>query len=288
MSIRIETETKPLRSNRAALVARFLRAWLDGYAVLIILYGLVRILSGDTFRALDLLNNLMPALLMPALITLPLMLGLRQWRTAALLAPAALSFFVIYSGGFAQRTPEPDRQPDLVVMTQNILDLQSRAGTFADTLSSSRPDVVLIQEVNAYLERRVRPVVDADYPYISIYRGDPSRLGLGVLSKFPLIADDYSVYAPESSRQRVQIDVNGKVVTIYNVHLANPVVAEEGLFQTGNQHKLAVDALLDLLQDETTPLIVAGDFNMSDYSFDYQRVAASLLTPFVSRAAGLG
>ncbi len=132
---------------------------------------------------------------MPALVTLPLMLGLRQWRTAALLAPAALSFFVIYSGGFAQRTPEPDRQPDLVVMTQNILDLQSRAGTLRHAVvvpSGCRAD----PRSECLLERRVRPVVDADYPYISIYRGDPSRLGLGVLSKFPLIADDYSVYAP--------------------------------------------------------------------------------------------
>jgi len=89
----------------------------------------------------------------------------------------------------------------------------------------------------------------------------------------------------ESSKVSFQIDVNGRRVTIYDVHLANPLLAAD--FDP-KAHGEGITGLLDLLAHETTPLIVAGDFNMTDISVDYGRMSAKLTDSFRESGTGFG
>ncbi|MEO8397618.1 MAG: endonuclease/exonuclease/phosphatase family protein, partial [Chloroflexota bacterium] len=82
-----------------------------------------------------------------------------------------------------------------------------------------------------------------------------------------------------------QINLNDTLVTIYDVHLANPLIADD--FDP-KAHGEGITALLDLLANESQPLIVAGDFNMTDASTDYGRMTENLVDSFRESGSGFG
>ena len=109
---------------------------------------------------------------------------------------------------------------------------------------------------------------------------------MGVYSRYPLIDEDFWAYQEQSSRLRFAVEVAGKRVTIYDVHLANPFGEATGY--NPDQRPAGITDLLTMLAGETDPLIVAGDFNMPDATVDYSRMTAHLTDSFRESGYGLG
>ena len=257
------------------------------YPLGLIVYGALRLFSGETLDIIRVLDMLMPPLILPALVLLPLSLLLHRWRIALLLLPTVIGFLLLYGGLFLPRETVQS-QPDLTVMTYNIRSGNHNIDAISQVIRNSDADVVVLQEVSQNLFQKLPPDLVHDYAYWSLepYPEPNTRLGLGVYSRYPLLNESFDVYQTQSSKLRFQIDVNGTRVTIYDVHLANPLVAGENF--DPKAHGEGISALLDLLASETGPLIVAGDFNMTDASTDYGRMTTNLLDSFRDSGFGFG
>ncbi len=139
-----------------------------------------------------------------------------------------------------------------------------------------------------YLEHNLLTYVEDSYPYHTYYSGN-GRGALWVLSKYPLLAEDFSAYAEDSTRLRFQIEIKGERLTFYNVHLVNPLVSDDGqLTNRSAAHDLGVDRLIDRLKDEAAPLIVTGDFNMTEFNDGHRRMTEDLINSFRESGNGLG
>jgi endonuclease/exonuclease/phosphatase (EEP) superfamily protein YafD len=82
---------------------------------------------------------------------------------------------------------------------------------------------------------------------------------------------------------RVQMSFADTLFTFYNVHPPSP-----GLTVDTRYRSLEITDLLDRFAGETTPLIVVGDFNLTDQSNDYARLTEVLTDSFREAGEGLG
>ncbi|MBK8022776.1 MAG: hypothetical protein IPK19_15415 [Chloroflexi bacterium] len=121
------------------------------YAIVILLYFGLRLTVGESFDPVALANSLMPALLIPGLVLLALMLLGRRWLIAGLLLPGAAFFLLSYGGRFVppamRASADSSSDVQLRVLTYN---LQSKTANFEPMIAIIREanaDVVALQEL---------------------------------------------------------------------------------------------------------------------------------------------
>jgi endonuclease/exonuclease/phosphatase (EEP) superfamily protein YafD len=145
----------------------------------------------------------------------------------------------------------------LRVVTFNLWGPNNRMDDVAKYLSAENPDVIVLQEVRPHHGSRLLDTLSLRYPHRA---GDS---GLVILSKYPFLADgrlDRSGYPSGMSLvvRWVRLDVAGVEFDLAGVHLARPFYP-----------KLQQQDILTLAQfvrQQSGPLIVAGDFNMSPWT----------------------
>ena len=114
-------------------------------------------------------------------------------------------------------------------------------------------------------------------------------VGMGILSRYPIVehssfklADQGLVY-----RLRVVVDVDERRVAIYDIHTTFPWFRPKpapllgGLslptYDDDTRHA-EIQRLVKTLKAERYPVMLAGDFNLSDQSSDYQALLEVGLT----------
>ncbi|NWF69967.1 MAG: endonuclease/exonuclease/phosphatase family protein [Chloroflexi bacterium] len=260
----------------------------------LLLYGagaslllLLRLLSGESLWPVLLFNNFLPALLLPALLFLPLLLLLRRWRAAALQAPPALAFALMYGTLFlptvSAPTPAADA-PQISVLTFNLSLRNRDFEAVVQMLRAVDADVVALQEVNRaayfYLDDDLADL----YPYRA-FHPDLQPPGQAVLSRFPILEDNY--WQVERAHQRVLLDFGGTPIVLYNVHPVHFTLNRRVFFSFEAQQR-EIDDILARTVNENVPLLLVGDFNTSDQSAMYQRFAALYSDAFRTVGSGLG
>ena len=214
----------------------------------------------------------------------------RRWRAAALLGLAALVFVLEYGYVFLPKAPTASGVP-LRVMTANLLATNDGKGGLGAAVSEQRPDVLAVQELTPRLARSLADQLGPDYPFAALYPSarNPS---LGVYSRHPLREAARSD-ADDCPCQQVMLDVGGRTVDILNVHPSRPKMTfrqigplplPSSFDESG--HQRALRAILDRVQAADGPLIVLGDFNLSDRDPAYRQLERSLVDAY--RAAGWG
>jgi vancomycin resistance protein VanJ len=121
------------------------------------------------------------------------------------------------------------------------------------------------------------------YPYRALHP-DKSYPGQGVLSRWPILEDTY--WQIHLGHQRVTVQTeSGASLVLYNTHPVHPFLRERGFFDPSLRAE-EINDLLTRAQTETIPVLIAGDFNMTDLTADYQRIAARYGDAY--RAVGWG
>ena len=202
---------------------------------------------------------------------------------------AVLGVGLIFSPALAAPASR-DQPANLVILTYNVLYNNIDLAAISEIIRASNADVVLIQEVTADLARDLPPLLEDAYPYAAMRVAIVRRLGLGVFSRYPLLIEAFRRdISLDSSSLYVQIDLDGTPITIYNVHLANPL--NDGFRYDASQPSQSVSWLLDLLSLDQTeqpmPLIVAGDLNFANFSADYSRMTEYLTDSFAETSGAL-
>ncbi len=174
-------------------------------------------------------------------------------------------------------SPAPRRPITLVAA--NVYDRNRQLPKGLADVMRQQGDVVVITEaaLHAYSDLRPR------YPYAQLA---PDRDQV-VLSRYRLRRIGEQAAFPVPFRtNRWTLDAPGGPVTLYTVHLSRP----HGTETRDIRHALvsqadAVRLLLASVANESRPAIVAGDFNLSDRTREYRKLASALRDAMRARRA---
>ncbi len=263
-------------------------AAIDVHGLLLVIYLLLRLITGDRLWPVELANNLIQWLLPLSLIFLPLGLYLRRWHAVALHGINAAAFLLLYGVFFLPAFSSPpcadDQATVLRVMTANAAADTADPATFAAVLAESGADVIAIQELGPSQAAAFAPELTALYPYRALY---PLLIpGKGLLSRYPIIDDSGPFYLQTSlPHMRATLDVKGIALTVIIAHPPRPLFGSNGYFVHPNYtDDVVVLADMAVL---SAPAILLGDFNTSDQSHLYRPLPEAGLTD-AFRAEGWG
>lgn len=262
-----------------------LGTWVFGGGMLLLLVA--RRLFGERMSIIAWANNFLHVWLLPALPLLVLTTAARQWRKSAVLLLPALFTIRLYRRYFGKRPPV-DLPPTAVrfrLLTFNLLGKSSAEITAI--IRAANADLVAVQELSDEGAARLCEDLFAEYPYMLLHpKGTPNYyVGMGFLSRHPIIADEYRLVG--LGQQRVEVHVNGEPLIYFNVHTEVPFAghnAEGDLLRT--EH---VRALLDWAAwDAALPLVISGDFNMTELTEDYKRMTVHYDDAYQKAGRGFG
>jgi endonuclease/exonuclease/phosphatase family metal-dependent hydrolase len=289
--------------HTAQSLPRRLLTWTASlYALAMVVYLVLRLVFGDGFWWLSLLNSFAHLLFMP-LVPLLALVALVRSRIAALrLLPLAVIGGLWFGPYLLPKSQAAQTGASLRVLTFNVWGNNHNLRPIEDWIRESQADVVLLQEVSpAYARNELTHLLDM-YPYQSS-QDDPTRWGGNmILSRYPILAQEqFDLQTPNSPIPlRVLVDVEGTPVALYNVHLAWPVSEPRLELPFNNLYMRVVlgfddsarnqqiTHLIEHLQNERYPYVVAGDFNTSASSATYQQLAAVMHDSFREAGSGLG
>lgn len=269
----------PQSSSR---LARGLTWVLALYALLVLLYLLLRFAFTIDWQWLALLHNTAPYLLAPVVVGLVLALLLRARRLSAayMLLTLVVALWIglpllpPLTGADAAGTP-------LTLVTFNVSPENDALPAALDWLRAQNADVVLLQEMGA-----------ADVTALAQQYEYAVQNEAGALFSRYRIVEESVFLLGERSQQRLLLDVAGQSVVLYNVHLAMPLNDNEGepllLRYDETRRNQQIVELLAMAQEETLPLLIGGDFNMSEYSPVYASLAAHLTDSYRAASWGIG
>jgi endonuclease/exonuclease/phosphatase (EEP) superfamily protein YafD len=272
------------------------------YALGLATYLILRVAFGDGWWWLALLNNFAPFYFLPLFILLPLALLFRARRMVFLL-PLALIGLLWFGPYFLPKQHVTASGTALKVLTFNVWGENRHLDEVEAWLREMDADIVLMQEIPpSYGAGGVPSLLDV-YPHQFAQPPEMREWGNVVLSRYPLLTMDYLDTEGDGTptQQRVTFDLEGQTIAIYNVHFLMPVgeyarvslpfdnpFANLALKYDHSARNAQIQRVLDFLDDETLPYIMAGDFNMSDQTMMYGELAARMGDSFREAVTGFG
>lgn len=175
---------------------------------------------------------------------------------------------------FPRSMPPPD--PAIRVVMANVWDDNPDPGAVPGSLLTSGADVVAAIEFphEGFLDVMTAEASTAGLGYS--VRGS----GLAVWSRFPLRElDDLGL--PFARVMRMDVEAPDMPFVLYVVHALNPL--RETSFA---QQRRFTDDLLMAVETEERPVVVAGDFNMSDRLVSYRMMDDALVDAMRAGTAG--
>jgi vancomycin resistance protein VanJ len=260
------------------------------YALSMTLFLVARALIGERLPVIALLNIFLHLLLMPAFVLLPLIVFWRRWWLALNILILVVFFLASYGALLTPRSiaAAPDSAA-LGILTYNLHAETQEFDGFIEVIRASGADIVAVQELSPAAASRFSADLVREYPYQALHPQRYANSGQGILSRYPIVADKYwrdRMFPDSLGNQRAEIDFNGPRITLYNMHPLRPVL--RGLSFDDRQRRQTVTSLLELTKQDNGPILIVGDFNMTDQTEDYRRIAASFSDTYREVGWGMG
>jgi vancomycin resistance protein VanJ len=264
--------------------------------LLVRLYGAIitamlsmRLVVGERSPLVGLFNTVSNVALLPALIFFPLALLFRKRSTAIMMLPALEAFYRAY--GWVLRTK---RIPAAKGEEFSLLTFNTHADatdSIMQVIRDANADVVALQELSEEAAKRFENEFADRYPYRALFPDAMNTTGQGVLSRFPIRESSYWQYdvsprCDELGHERVEIDLNGTELVVYNVHPMHPGMGH-GFYDDRPRYEEITD-ILERIGKETGAVILCGDHNMTEHNDDYKRITATLADSFREAGHGFG
>jgi vancomycin resistance protein VanJ len=260
------------------------------YSLFILAALVLHFVPEDVSMLIAILNNNLILLLLPSLILLPLLLILRRWRGAGLLVPAVGMFLISYVPLYLPRTvPVPPDARHISLMTYNLQAEEDLLDPMVAVLRESDADVIALQEMSYKAALRFEAKVADLYPYRALHPVSSPYHGRGVLSRFPLLNDHawQETFPIPVRLQRIEIDVDGTIITLYNFHAPPSVPIFQGAIDVRPRAQQIAD-MLALAAADSGPILLMGDFNTTDMDENYRRITANFADTFREVGWGMG
>lgn len=233
------------------------------YALVTLVLLVIGVLLHDRTRWVGMIQSVIELLILPSLALLPLSLLLRRWRLVLLLLPVGVAFLLLFGEFFLPRSSEVGPTDTVIsVLTFNLeAPGENEMQSLVDILRAANADLVALQELTPAAAQCFEAELSDRYPHQALHPSGGSSTGQGILSRYPITADARLDALPPLAHQRVEIELNGQPVVVYNTHPVPPFSSSG--FQV-EKHRQAVEALLARAESETGPVLLVGDFNMTD------------------------
>jgi vancomycin resistance protein VanJ len=267
------------------IVMNLLVAFTGAYGLSVSGFLLLRAVVGETWKVVSLVNNYVHLLLLPSLVLLPLILILRHPRLALTQAAPVALFLTSYGMMFFPRQSESaaEKTP-LTLLSYNLKKDNHTPDAAISIIREADADIVALQELNPLFADTFDRQLSDLYPYRAFHPNE-SYPGQGVLSRYPIDEDSYWRF--HLGHQRAVINLGSTSISLYNTHPVHPFVRERGFFDPD----MRTDEINDLLvrtSQESNPVLIAGDFNMTDLTGDYGLMAAQYSDSYREVGMGLG
>jgi vancomycin resistance protein VanJ len=255
------------------------------YGVLLIVWALAKQTPLAASPLVELFSNLMPLVLLPAplCVIAALFPGARAPRLLSL-AP-----MLILCAQFAwlalPRAQAGHAGQPLRVASYNLLGRGPGIEEVIGIIEQIDADVIALQEVSETAAAAFDKQLSARYPYRALHP-DPGSVivGQAVLSKYPIVEDDY--WRSGLGQMRVLLNVDGRPVALFNVHPSVPFFSDGPIPYDGRRRNATIQDVLDRVSRERGAVVVAGDFNMTPESVTYASISRHLRDAW--RAVGSG
>ncbi|MCU0492273.1 MAG: endonuclease/exonuclease/phosphatase family protein [Chloroflexaceae bacterium] len=286
-------------ATRFQPVIQFLQRCVEVGALL---YGLVMLglalfwLVRPTQSGLMEVSNIFAIwLFAPLIVLLPLALLLRSLVLRGVVAVLLLLFGLSFAGQLLPRgTAASNERPALRLLTFNVLYGNDNADAVIAAIRAQNPDVVGMQELSGLVADAIQAELAAEYPYQFLQPAAFDQ-GMGIISRYPLRATSRH---PNGAWQQATLDMRGTPVTLLNVHLEAPHVdlgwsdgwlrLPEVRTYDATQREWEAGQLFQLVDGTAGPLVLLGDFNLSDREPLYHAFDARLHDSFRETSWGPG
>lgn len=266
------------------------------YFALLFSWAILLALFGDRWSLLFLLSSFAPYLFAPLPIIFLIAIATRRREIWIGFAISVALAAWMYGGLFVPRvSPTVAREEMLTVMTYNLLDMGRPCESAADTIRKANPDVVAIQELNPPTAELIVRDLAREYPY-QILDPQNGTHGMGILSRVPLLVDDTRLPGEWVGVPQVAtIEWRGQTVTFINTHpmptnfgLHDYFLATDQVEWTIHERERDVEVVTNFAAARSEPVIVLGDFNMTDTSEAYQIITRTFGDSWREAGWGLG
>lgn len=261
-------------------------------AGLLVWFGLWLLPGGDHFWWMTVLNSLPHYLLAPAPLLL-LLAGLQRTLSSLLLALApvviyAMLFWPYYLPRWSQTTAEPE----LRVMTYNVLYSNMADAAVAQVIRAYQPDLVALQEVQPALMAALQARLAAVYPYSHLGTTHPFG-STAILSRYPLLNVTVADLTADRPAVIAQVQVKAHTVTFVATHLlaygwqwvSYRQLPAFLMQRTTEQNRQAQILLANVLTADPKQIIILGcDCNSKETGSSYRLLSHRLIN--AARAVG--
>lgn len=294
-----------MRSSLGKGLARFILALVNIYVLLVLAYWLLRWFAGDRWWWLAFLNNFAIWYFLPLAIFVPLALLTRSRRGLLILLPVAALAAITIAPYYVVGARAQAAGPGLHVVTFNVWGgngqlVADHFDRVADWLREVDADVIVMQEVPPSQRTREDGFLGLGDLYPEQIALETDEWTNAILTRLPVVAEEsHDMTETQPRYQRIVVEFGGEQIAIYSVHAMLPVGSEphinvpirsfyENVFLSYDEtlRNQQLDFLFDKLSSETLPYIVAGDFNTSDQSIAYARLATQMHDSFREVGAG--
>ncbi len=281
--------TRALRFLAAALV------W--SYALFVMAWFLGRLAEGDRVWVLALLNSFPALIFLPAPLAVVAAVVARKRAVWAAAALPVLLWLALFGWRYLPRTPGGGViGPELRVMAFNVLVTNTNAAAIAAVIAAGQPDLIALAELSTTMHARLSDHLAAAYPYRTLQRLPGASFGSAIYSRWPLTdlgslktglglrSAAADVQTPDGALRFVALHPRSTWLDRSSLDAAEASIEEN--FRGREAQLAAVCRYLDAWGDR--PVILAGDFNASEFSDAYRCVAQRLDDSYREVGRGVG
>lgn len=274
-------------TSRISPLRRWLESILVWYILFMIVYLFARFVLRTDWRFIALVNNAVPYLFFPVIVGLLIALLLKARRLMGL-------YFLVGLIGLLWLVPplipaqfdSGETENGIDIISFNIYPFNEDFDEAIDWLLSHSPDILAIQELPA--DQSLLADLETRYEH-SVSQG--YQFGHALYTRYPILESD-DIALNEYNVQRVVLEIEGTEVVLYNVHLFMPFNDNETdwlvVRYDESRRNAQIEFLLGLIEAESLPVIVTGDFNMTEWSPIYHEIAAVLNDAYRQTSWGIG
>lgn len=279
--------------NLFLLLQLITKVFVYSYSGLILIYLILRLIFWDKFWLIALIGNFIPLILFPILI-LPLpafFIIKKRWFFRLSSIACLLLLGWLHTQYFSPQTISALNTQYLKILSLNNSWHKTEVKTLVERIKREKPDIVFLQEITRNHMRKSFPKLKADYPYQT--SDDIKGYRAAILSRHPIeFKENLHLAGHPEVQQRALIKIKQQLIVVYNIQTISPWIRLRKVlpFLTipvyeFSQRSAEIQDLIERLKKETLPVIVAGDFNMSEQSQDYYYLTQVLKDSF--RVSGM-
>lgn len=255
---------------------------------ILVTYFFIRWIGGGKLWFIDALSYVLPWLFVPLIPLFPIALFRRSRTLVVSVSTLSLLFLLTYGHLYWPRRSVRADASVFTVMTYNVYIQNSDADQIAAIVKEHSPDIVGLHELRKSIAETLQSQLSEQYPYLRIEPGC-----CGVFSRYPIL--DYQTFQlGEDRAQQATLDLDGRPVDVFNVHLQMPLETTSGSLDLSSTEYVNdlrdanVQDLLSRLEATDTPVIVIGDFNLTDQQSSYAALTHHLRDAHYESGWGMG